>query len=156
MDNTPPVLRLEKITSENVDAACEVRVHPSQERFVASVERSLAEAYAAPDGNAWPRLVRDGHEVVAFVMAGFAPDTEIDAFRCGLWRLNVSAEHQGRGYGRFAVDAVAEEARRRGQNRLTVLWIPGGEGPEGFYLNVGFRPTGDVLGGQVLGELLLD
>jgi diamine N-acetyltransferase len=155
MTDNPPGLRLAKITPENVRAACELRVRPEQERFVASVERSLAEAYAAGPDIAWPRLVMDGDEAVGFVMGGFDPDAGIDAFRCGIWRLNVSAGHQGRGYGRFAVRAVAEEARRRGQNRLTVLWVPGEDGPEGFYTGLGFRPTGQVLGGQVVGEMFL-
>lgn len=156
MTNTPPGPRLAKITSDNVRAACELRVHPNQERFVAPVERSLAEAYAAGPGIAWPRLIMDGDEAVGFVMGGFNPADEIEAFRCGIWRLNVSARHQGRGYGRFAVSAVAAEARRRGQDRLTVLWLPGEGGPEGFYTGLGFRPTGELMGDQVVGELALD
>ncbi|MBQ1083281.1 GNAT family N-acetyltransferase [Nocardiopsis sp. B62] len=156
MNDTPPAPRLAKITPENVGAACDLRVHPDQERFVAPVERSLAEAYAAPPNVAWPRLVLAGGEVVGFVMGGFDPDAGIDAFRCGIWRLNVSAAHQGLGYGRFAVEAVAREARRRGRDRLTVLWVPGEGGPEGFYRGVGFSPTGEVLGDQVLGERFLN
>ncbi|WP_040702043.1 GNAT family N-acetyltransferase [Nocardiopsis ganjiahuensis] len=156
MTPTPPGTRLEKITPENVGAACALRVHPDQERFVAPVERSLAEAYAAGPGVAWPRLVSEEGEVVGFVMGGFAPDAEVEAFRCGIWRLNVSAAHQGRGYGRFAVEAVVEEARRRGQKRITVLWLPGEGGPEGFYRGLGFRPTGELMGDQVLGEVFLD
>ena len=53
--------------------------------------------------------------------------------RCGICRLNVTAA-QGLGVGRFAVDAVAEEARRRGQTRLTVLWERGKDRPEGVLL----------------------
>lgn len=155
MTDTPPGPRLAGITPENVRAACELRVRPEQERFVASVERSLAEAYAAGPDIAWPRLVLHGDEAVGFVMGGFDPGAETDAFRCGIWRLNVAAGHQGRGYGRFAVRAVAEEARRRRQNRLTVLWLPGEDGPEGFYTGLGFGPTGRVLGEQVLGEMSL-
>jgi diamine N-acetyltransferase len=36
-----------------------------------------------------------------------------------------------------------------------VFWVPGEGGPEGFYLRLGFRPTGEEFDGQVLGELLL-
>jgi diamine N-acetyltransferase len=80
---------------------------------------------------------------------------EVDAFRAGIWRLNIAASEQGRGYGRFAVDAVAQEARRRGQSRITVFWVPDEIGPEGFYLRLGFRPTGEGVDGQVLGALTL-
>lgn len=147
-------LRLEKITPENVDAACDLKVRPEQERFVAPVARSLADAYAHAEA-AWPRLVVDGDQLVGFVMGGFDPLSPVDAFRCGIWRLNIAEGRQGRGYGRFAVEAVAGEARRRGQRRMTVLWVPGQDGPEGFYRQLGFRPTGEELDGQVVGELPL-
>jgi diamine N-acetyltransferase len=48
--------------------------------------------------------------------------------RSGLWRLNIAAEEQGRGYGRFAVTEVAEELRRRGTKTLHVTWHPGEHG----------------------------
>jgi diamine N-acetyltransferase len=147
-------VRLAELTPDNVRDACDLRIKPEQERFVASVADSIADAYVHPD-TAWPRLILAGDRVVGFVMAGFDPDSEIDAFRAGIWRLAIAAEEQGRGYGRFAVEAVAQEARRRGQDRITVLWIPGEGGPEEFYLRLGFRPTGEELSGEVVGELHL-
>ncbi|HEY6741716.1 MAG TPA: GNAT family N-acetyltransferase [Lapillicoccus sp.] len=140
-------LRLAELTPENLGAAVGLTLKPGQERFVAPVVQSIAEAYVTP--TAWPRVVLDGDDVVGFVMANFDPDHELDAFRCGIWRLNVAADAQGRGVGRFAVDAVAEEARRRGQSRITVLWEKGGDGPEGFYLTLGFAPIGELFGETV-------
>ncbi|WP_030144382.1 GNAT family N-acetyltransferase [Glycomyces sp. NRRL B-16210] len=145
-------LRLEVITPDNVGAACKIKVAPDQEAFVAPVVESLAEAYASY-ATAWPRLVYAGDEPVAFVMGGFDPNAEIEFFRCGIWRLNVAAEHQGKGYGRFATEAVFEEARRRGGNRATVLWKPGEKGPEGFYRKIGFKPTGEEFYGQLVGAI---
>lgn len=106
-------------------------------------------------GTAWPRLILDDDRVVGFVMGNFDPENEIGAFRAGIWRLNIAADQQGQGYGRFAVEAVAAEARRRGHNRITVLWVQGDGGPEGFYLRLGFTPTGEVMGGETVGELML-
>jgi len=120
---------------------------------VAPVVYSLAEAYVTP--TAWPRAVLDGDEVVGFVMANFDPDNEIDAFRAGVWRLNVAEAAKGRGVGRFAVEQVADEARTRGVDAITVLWEPGDDGPEGFYLKLGFEPTGEVLFGERVGRLHL-
>lgn len=148
------MLRLEEITPDNVGAAIRLKVSPQQEAVVAPVVNSLAEAYAARD-TAWPRLVFDGDRAVAFVMGNFDPDNEIDAFRCGIWRLNVAAGEQGKGYGRFAVQAVCEEALRRGLKRVTVMWERHEHGPEEFYLRLGFRPTGEVMFGEIVGELLL-
>lgn len=148
-------LRLAELTADNVQAARDVQVKPEQQKFFAPVVESLSEAYVHPD-TAWPRLILDDNRTVGFVMGNFDPGDEIDAFRAGIWRLNIAAREQGRGYGRFAVEAVAQEARRRGWSRITVLWVPGEGGPEGFYLRLGFRPTGEKMGGQVVGELTLD
>ncbi|WP_329388291.1 GNAT family N-acetyltransferase [Streptomyces sp. NBC_01716] len=151
-------LRLEKITPGNFDAAIGVRVRPDQERLVAPVVKSLAEAYVHPD-TAWPRLILDGDRAVGFLMAffdaDFADDGKGEDIRSGLWRLNIAAGEQGRGYGRFAVHAVAAEIRRRGGTRLTATWHPGDDGPERFYLGLGFRLTGETSGDETVGELEL-
>jgi diamine N-acetyltransferase len=147
-------LRLVELTPDNVQAACRIEVKPEQQKFIAPVVDSLAEAYVHY-GTAWPRLILDDDRVVGFVMGGFDPENEIDAFRAGIWRLNIAADEQSRGYGRFAVEAIAAEARHRGQKRITVLWVQGDDGPEGFYLRLGFTPTGQVIGGETVGEMIL-
>lgn len=125
---------------------------------MAPVARSLAEAYVQPEF-AWPRLIFDGEQLVGFVMGFFLvrfdPENPDDRLRSGIWRLNIAADQQGRGYGRFAVQSVCEELRRRGQPRATVSWVPGEHGPERFYLRLGFVPTGEMSGDQVVGELPL-
>jgi len=149
-------LRLEKITPDNLDAAIGLRVRPDQEHLVAPVVKSLAEAYVHPD-IAWPRLILDDDRTVGFLMAFFAIDWRGDGtgtdIRSGLWRLNIAAGEQGRGYGRFAVGSVAAEIRRRGGARMTTTWHPGADGPERFYLKLGFQPTGEMSGDQTVGEL---
>ncbi|MEC3982048.1 GNAT family N-acetyltransferase [Amycolatopsis sp. H20-H5] len=140
-------LRLAEVTRDNVGAACKLSVASHQESYVAPVAISLAEAYAQPDV-AWPRLVFDGDVPVAFVMGAFEPGNPLEFFRAGVWRLNVGAGQQGNGYGRFAVEGVLAECRRRGIAKATVLWQPGEHSPEAFYLKLGFRKTGDVFHGQ--------
>ncbi|MEW2246891.1 GNAT family N-acetyltransferase [Streptomyces sp. NPDC006975] len=148
---------LEEITPQNFDAAVGIRVRPDQEHAVSPVMQSLAEAYVHPAGVAWPRLIVDGDRPVGFLMAFVDIDWHGDGtvFRSGLWRLNIAADAQGHGYGRFAVRSVATELRRRGKQELHVSWHPGPTGPERFYLNLGFRPTGEVSGGQTVGVLEL-
>lgn len=141
-------LRVAELTADNLGAAVGLRLKPGQEKFVAPVVESVAEAYVTP--TAWPRVVLDGDQVVGFVMANFDPDNELEPFRGGIRRLNVAADARGRGVGRFAVDTVAAEARRRGRSRITVLWEKGTDGPEEFYLRLGFVPTGE-LSGEVVG-----
>ncbi|MDN3259663.1 GNAT family N-acetyltransferase [Streptomyces sp. CSDS2] len=149
--------RLEVVTPRNFETAVALRVRPDQEHAVAPVVRSLAEAYVHPDGVAWPRLITDEGRAVGFVMAFFDIDWHGDGslYRSGLWRLNIAAGEQGRGYGRFAVDAVATEIRRRGGTRLYADWHPGPDGPGAFYARLGFRTTGETDGDQVVGVLEL-
>ncbi|MEU7296100.1 GNAT family N-acetyltransferase [Streptomyces exfoliatus] len=148
--------RLEKVTPANVDAALALRVHPHQERNVSPVVRSLAEAYAFGEA-AWPRLILDGDRLVGFLMAfldiPWNEEKDPADRRSGLWRLNIAADAQGEGYGRFAVEAVRDELRRRGTPLLYVTWEPGEDGPGEFYRRLGFRTTGEVSGGQTVGVL---
>ncbi|MFE7973705.1 GNAT family N-acetyltransferase [Streptomyces shenzhenensis] len=146
--------RLEEITPRTVDAALGIRVRPDQEHAVRPVAHSLAEAYVHPAGVAWPRLiVADDDRPVGFLMAFLGIDWHGDGsvFRSGLWRLNIAAGEQGRGYGRFAVESVAAELRRRGDQRLYVTWHPGPTGPERFYRRLGFHNTGESSGDQTVG-----
>jgi diamine N-acetyltransferase len=148
MNSTP---RLEEITPDNVTTACRIEVRPEQ-NVVAPVAWSLATAYAYQE-IAWPCRIVDGDKAVGFLMDCFDTSEPPDSpFRCGLWRLNIAADHQGRGYGRFAVEAACQEARRRGEPRITVLWAQHEYGPGGFYLKLGFRPTGEVFKSQVVGS----
>ncbi|MEV0383419.1 GNAT family N-acetyltransferase [Nonomuraea sp. NPDC050643] len=147
-------LRLAPITPANIETALAVKVRPDQERFVSPVVKSLAEAYVHQD-SAWPRLIIDGDRAVGFLMAFLEIDWNgkgVD-FRSGLWRLNVTPDAQGRGVGRFAVESVAAEVRRRGERRMYVTWEPGEDGPEGFYRRLGFELTGELSEGQTVGVL---
>ncbi|MEV5167424.1 GNAT family N-acetyltransferase [Streptomyces werraensis] len=148
--------RLEKITPANLEAALALRVRPEQEFAVDPVAHSLAEAYVRPD-KAWPRVIVDADRVVGFVMAFLGFDWRDDGtdLPSGLWRLNIAADEQGKGYGRFAVNAVAEELRRRGTKALHVTWHPGEHGPEDFYLALGFEKTAEKVDEEHVGVLRL-
>ncbi|MFF4526343.1 GNAT family N-acetyltransferase [Streptomyces bluensis] len=155
---TTPALRLEEVTPRNFEAATGIQVRPEQEFAVSPVMKSLAEAYVHPAGVAWPRLIVDGDRPVGFLMAFFDIDWRTDGgslVRSGLWRLNIAAGEQGRGYGRFAVRSVSDEIRRRGGTELYVTWHPGPNGPENFYLRLGFRPNGETVEGETVGVLEL-
>ena len=142
------------MTRENVRAACELKLRPGQEDLVAPVAWSLADAYTMPD-IAWPRLIYDGDELTGFFMAVFAPAHSNALFHSYLCRLNIGADHQGKGYGRFAVETLFQEALRRGFRRLTVCYHPYEHGPEGFYQRLGFRRTGEYYEDEVIAERIL-
>jgi len=145
-------LRLEELSAANIVAANSLTLKPGQEQFVAPVSHSIAEAYVN-QSTTWPRVVLDGDRVVGFIMANFDPEARDEEFRCCIWRINVAAEAQGQGVGRFGVEAVATEARSRGFDRLHVIWEPGPQGPEQFFLRVGFSMVGQTRYGESIGVL---
>ena len=151
-------MRLERITPGNLEAAIAISVRSDQEDLVEPVVKSLAEAYVHSQ-YAWPRLILDGDKPVGFLM-GFldipwGPDDDTDDIRSGIWRLNIAADAQGKGYGRYAVEAVCDEIRARGGKRAYVTWEPRPGGPEEFYLKLGFQPTGERSDDQTVGVLEL-
>lgn len=145
-------LRLEELSAKTIVAANSLTLRPGQEQFVTPVSYSIADAYINPV-TTWPRVVLDGDEVVGFIRGNFDPEAEHEEFRSCIWRINVAADEQNRGIGKFAVWALAEEARLRGFARLTVIWEPGEEGPEEFFLRVGFTIVGQTQYGENIGAL---
>ncbi|WP_203744469.1 GNAT family N-acetyltransferase [Actinoplanes cyaneus] len=147
-------MRLEVITPQNYEAALALSVHP--DHLVEPVVKSLAEAYVFQD-YAWPRLVYVDDRLVGFVMAflgiPWAPERDPRDRRSGIWRLNIAADAQGKGYGRFAVEAVCQEIRDRGGYQAFVTYEPRAGGPEAFYFKLGFRPTGERSGSQTVAVL---
>ncbi len=89
---------------------------------------------------------------VGFVMIAEATETSPEPF---LWRLLVDRFHQGRGVGSRVIELLAERAREAGCGRLLVSWVPGRGGPERFYLNLGFVPTGEMDEDEVIAALQL-
>ncbi len=149
-----PDFRLEELSAKNIVAANTLTLKPGQDQFVAPVSHSIAEAYVNPS-TSWPRVVLDGDEVVGFIMGNFDPDAQEEEFRSCIWRINVSADAQGQGVGKFAALALADEARQRGFDRLTVIWESGEDGPEEFFLRIGFEIIGQTQYGENIGALKL-
>ncbi|NLA65249.1 MAG: GNAT family N-acetyltransferase [Leucobacter sp.] len=147
-------LRLEELSAATIVAVNSLGLKPGQEQFVSPVSYSAAAA-VTPAHSAWQRVVLDDDRVVGFVHGNFDPEASQEEFRAALWRINVDADAQGRGVGTFAVQALIDEARKRGVDRLTVIWERGEDGPEQFFLHVGFSPVGETPYGEVIGAIEL-
>lgn len=147
-------LRLQELTAKTIVAANSLTLKPGQEAFIAPETYTAAEDRLDPAGS-WPRVVLDDDAVVGYIMGAFDEDASEPYLRAALWRVNVAAEAQGRGVGRFAVQAFADEARRRGFDRATVVWASGEGGPEEFFKAVGFEVIGETPYGEKLGALAL-
>lgn len=143
------VVELQEVTRATVRAVCRLQVTPDQRGFVAPNAVSLAEALFEPA--AWYRAITVDDVPVGFVMLEVGEDGP--PF---LWRLMVDHRYQGLGFGRRAIELVADHLRReRGAIELFTSWVPGPAGPGRFYLDLGFQPTGEVDEGEVVARLPL-
>ncbi len=147
-----PDLHLEPLSASTAVAANRLTLKPGQEQYATPVSHVETESTISPSA-AWPRVVLDGDEVVGFIKGSFDEHETRPEFRCCIWQINVKASAQGHGVGRFAVHGLADEARSRGFERLTVIWEPGEQGPEAFFLHIGFTPVGETAFGETIGAL---
>ncbi len=147
-------VELAPITKDNLAEVFDLKVAPGQEGFVATNPWSLAQALAEYE-IAWPRAVVADGAVVGFLMLEIDPADE-DGRPYWLWRLMIDAASQRKGYGEAALRLVLEELRVIGATELFTSWVPGEQGPEGFYLRFGFQPTGELDDDEIVARLAID
>ena len=141
---------LREVTARTVGAVCNLSVAPGQRQFVASDAESIAEAYFSEE--AWIRAVHADETPVGFVMLHDDPREP----RYYLWRFMIAGEHQGKGYGRRAMELLIEHVKTRpGAEELLLSYVPGEGSPEGFYRRLGFEPTGEENEGEIMASLRL-
>jgi RimJ/RimL family protein N-acetyltransferase len=153
----PRSVDLVEITDAILADVLRLRTHHSQERLVAPVAQSLAEALIPPVEHGvaiepWYRAVVADGTVVGFVMVARSNPTEPDPY---LWRLLIDRAHQRRGIGSAVVRLVVDQVRAWSDAGLQVSWVPGKGSPGPMYLALGFVPTGEVDDGEIVARLAI-
>jgi diamine N-acetyltransferase len=145
-------LRLEELSASTIVAVNNMSLKPGQEEFLSPVSYGIAATVVNPQ-TSWQRVVLDGDAIVGFISANFDADFPQEHFRSVLWRINVDADDQGKGIGRFAVEALLAEARERGMDHVDVIYEAGEGGPAAFFERVGFQAVGETEYGEVIAEI---
>ena len=151
----PAEVTFVEVTPHNVEDVWRLATHRSQERFVATMPESFADALVPEivDGAPvvpWYRAVAADGEIVGFVMLAEVTEAHPHPY---LWRLLIDRRHQRRGIGEQVMRQVVARARNQGATTLTTSWVEGPGSPEPFYRRFGFEPTGDVDDGEIVGAL---
>ncbi len=136
-----------EVTAANVDAVLKLEVAAGQQRLVAPVARSLAQAAYEPASR--PLALYDGDVPVGLLLVYDArQDRDQPAPQLYVWRLMVDARHQRRGIGCAALAWVIAEAQRLGLESVGLSHAvhAGHAGP--FYEKLGFEYTGEVDEGE--------
>jgi diamine N-acetyltransferase len=131
---------LRPITRDNLWAVVDLKLHPGQEAFVADNIDSIANASVEP--TFVPLAIYAGEGLVGFAMYGEHPPDS------GTWwviRLMIDRDHQGRGFGRAAMEAlIAMMAERVGCDEIVTSFNPANAVALGLYTSLGFQPTGEI------------
>jgi histidinol dehydrogenase len=155
---TPPAelrFAVRPVDADNLEAVLKLSVAAGQTRFVAPVERSLAQVAYEPAGRAL--AIFEGDEAVGMMLLYDARlSKDRPAQQLYIWRLMVDAQHQRRGLGRAAMKWIVEEARRLDMVEvgLSHVDLPGHPGP--FYEALGFAYTGELDDGELKMVLKLE
>jgi diamine N-acetyltransferase len=143
-----PAIHFECITAKTVLQICKLSetLPPQQRRMVADNAISIAQAHCSE--NAWVRAIYAGDTPIGFMMLHIGSDYAdgIDCPGVFLWRLMIANPHQGKGYGRDAMEFLFKHLKALGIPELYTSYGLGEGSPEGFYTKLGFVPTGDYYG----------
>ena len=123
---------------------------PNQDKMVAPNAVSIAEAHFCD--KAWFRAIYADETPVGFVMLYIDPEKDLYY----LWRLMIGGEYQGRGFGQQAMAQVIDHVRTHpNAKELKTSYVPIEGGAKEFYLGLGFEPTGEMDGEEVVVRLAL-
>ncbi|RPI33007.1 MAG: GNAT family N-acetyltransferase [Chloroflexota bacterium] len=153
-ETTPPGpeanVTLQEITFETVREICNLSdtLSDAQKRMVAPNAISIAQAHF--NEYAWFRAIYADDTPVGFVMLYVGPDEDRGKEKAFyLWRFMIASPHQGKGYGRKALQLIFDHVRDLGAKELDTSVGQGEASPEGFYRSLGFERSGEMFDDEV-------
>ncbi|HHT7734133.1 TPA: GNAT family N-acetyltransferase [Streptococcus suis] len=144
------MIRLELVNKDNFDAVLEVSLSAADERKVASVEYSLAQAWLYKDnGQLYPYAVMFGRKVVGFVLLSI----QEEAKSYYVWRLLIDKNHQNRGYGKEVIRHILSLAKEDSScQKVSVNYVIGNHKMRYILEKFGFQSVG-MIGQEIKMEL---
>ena len=147
------MIELKKVTFGMYDDFVKLSVHEHQENFVASPIKSLAQAYVYMTEFNSPIVVSGifaGDHLVGFIKYCFYNESEIFENNCyHIWRLFIDKNHQGKGYGKVAVEQTLAEIKTMPHGRgdsVYVSYEPENAASKALFASFGFVETDKSFG----------
>lgn len=146
-------VRLAVVTADNWRAVAGLRLAAGQKDLVASNLYSIAESKFDP--TARPRAIYAGKRVVGFLMYDVSR-TRGKSGKAFIYRFMIDAAHQGKGYGRAALQAALDEIRAIPRiKKVAISYMPDNPVAGPFYKSFGFAEVGEDEDGEMIAELKL-
>lgn len=136
------MINFRSITEDNFDVIINMR-RPEGENYLASNERSLAQAWLYREANdVFPFAIYDDDLPVGFMML----DEDLENQTIAIWRIMFPVEHQNKGYGTEALRKVIELIKKSGKyDSVTIDYVQGNDIAGHVYRKVGFKETGQIV-----------
>ena len=141
------LITLQKVDESNFIACFALKLHSWQEEFVSHPIRSLAQAYVYCK-QCTPFAVFSGGEVVGYVMVIY----DYDEQAYNIWHLMIDRAHQGKGFGRAAMELALAYIRTKpfgASGRVLLTVNPQNSAACTLYRTLGFAETGRRDGDEV-------
>ncbi|CYW60278.1 GNAT family N-acetyltransferase [Streptococcus suis] len=145
------MIRLELVNKDNFDQVLDLEVAPRDQRRVASVEYSLAQAWLyREEGHLLPYAVKSGQRIVGFVLLSIQEDKSYY-----VWRLLIDRHYQNRGYGKEVIRQVIGLAKEDPScHTITMNYVIGNHKMRYILEKLGFQSVG-LEGQEMKMELII-
>jgi len=151
-DTLAMTITLRAVTKDNFEAVIELPLLPHQEDYLASNAYSIAEASFYPHYRT--RAIYKDEQLIGFMM--YVSLAESDPCQYAIYRFMVDHRHQGKGYGRRALElAIAEIRANDGVTSIWICYWPNNDDARRFYASLGFVETKLDENGEMYAELRL-
>lgn len=143
------MIGLELVNKDNFEEVLQVQVLEEDQRRVATVEYSLAQAWLYRDeGTLLPYAVKSGQKIVGFVLLSIKEDKSYY-----VWRLLIDRHYQNRGYGKEVIRQVIGLAKEDPScHTITMNYVIGNHKMRYILEKFGFQSVG-VIGQEIKMEL---
>ncbi|HEP1784409.1 TPA: GNAT family N-acetyltransferase [Streptococcus suis] len=133
------MIRLELVNKDNFEAVLQVQLAPEDQRRVASVEYSLAQAWLyREDGHLLPYAVKSGQRIVGFVLLSIQEDKSYY-----VWRLLIDKKYQNRGHGKEVIRQILVLAKEDTLcQKVTMNYVIGNHKMRYILEKLGFQSVG--------------
>jgi diamine N-acetyltransferase len=144
-------ITLRPVTAENFEEVASLPLLAHQRAYLASNSYSIAQASFFP--YLVTRAVYADESPVGFMMYA-KPEPNEDQGEFAIWRFMISSDHQGKGYGRKALEQLLTEIRSYPDvSRILISYMPENENAKHFYASFGFRETEIDADGEMVAAL---
>ncbi|QSX05119.1 GNAT family N-acetyltransferase [Sedimentibacter sp. zth1] len=144
------MITLKKVNEDNYRKVLEIKM-PDDQHFVAPNVYSLAQAWVFYE-EARPFAIYNDDEVIGFMML----DWDEKEREAGVWRFMIALKHQGKGYGRKAMECAINLIKASNKfDNVFLDYVPENVVAKHLYESLGFVPTGEIEDGEIVMKLAL-